>query len=289
MKNGKNGSKPGRKSSLSQQELTREEEYELFERIKNGDKRAEALIVEAHYGFMCDTASRYNGPDKSDLVQEGSIGMLVAIKKFDHTRGIRFMTYAGYWIRAYMVVAVKRHYRSNRPPGSRYEVMRDIRKEVRLYANLYGRFPTIEELSGALGMKESTIVKTLNCDKTMTSIGIARDDADPLGWRFNHEVIPDSKTQSPLELVARREREEFFKSVEQELREALKQSSRLERDIDITFAHLLDDTVLSELGRKHNISRERVRQIKARSIRILRHILSRRHSELSQFYQPPPH
>jgi RNA polymerase primary sigma factor len=267
MKNGKNGPKPGRKSSLSQQKLTREEEYELFERIKNGDKRAENIVVKANYGFVCDTARRYNGPDWNDLVQEGSLGMLIAIQKFDHTRGIRFITYAGWWVRAYMVAEVRRHYQAKRSPGSRYVVMRDLRKHWRRYTNLYGRIPTIEELSELLGLEKSTIVKALNCNQLMPSISSAVDGDDSRGWKLSHDRIPDTKTPSPLEMIEELEKKAFMKSVKQELKRSLKEkrSQYPERDVEITFAHMIEGAPLSELGRRHDISRERVRQINEKS------------------------
>lgn len=284
MKNGKNGKRLRLNSSFSRQELTRGEEYELFERIKRGDKSAENRIVEAHYGFICDIASHFRGPDWNDLVQEGALGMMVAIQKFDNTRGNRFITYAGFWVRAYMIIAVKEHYQGKRSPGSGYVAMREIRKQTRLYSNLYGRCPTIEELSNMTSIKKSIIVRTLNCDKPMPSIGLVRDDDNLLGWQLNYEIIADTETPSPAELIEEREKREFIQSVEAELREVLKKSISLERDIDITFAHLLDDVEMAELGRKHNISRERVRQIKERSIRILRRILFRRRSEFTEHY-----
>jgi RNA polymerase primary sigma factor len=281
MKNGKNGSKPGQASSSDQPVLTREEEYELFERIKKGDKRAENIIVSAHYGFVCDMASNYSGLDRDDLVQEGFLGMLVAIQKFDHKKGIRFITYSGYWVRAYMTVAVIRRYKSRRSPGARYVVMREIKKQSRLYVNLHGRYLRIEELSEMLGMRESTIVRALNGDKMMPSIGIARDDDDPLGWQYNQEVIPDTKTPGPLDLIEDREKMELITSVEKELRRVLKKKPNYKRNINITLAHLIDGVNAAELGRRHNLSRERVRQINLRSVKILRRILIRRKSEFS--------
>jgi len=287
MKNGKNGKNSRPNSFLGQPPLTREEEYELFERIKKGDEPAKAEIVEAHYGFVCDIANQFRGPDWSDLVQEGCIGLMRAIRKYDHTRGNRFITYAGYWVRAYMLMEVRRYYQGSRSPGAKYVVMREIRKHSRVYVNLHGHYPDIDQLSELTGKEQSTIMSVLSCDMVMPSISMNKDEDDSQSWRLSQEALPDTNSPSPLDRIEARESRNLVAELKQELSKALIRKKKYSpaRDVDITFKYILEDISQAELARKYDISRERARQIVEGSTRILRQLMMRRQRDAEKIYR----
>jgi RNA polymerase primary sigma factor len=175
--------------------LTAEEEKTLALRAQQGDEEARKRLVEANMRLVINVARNYSCPAFSleDLVQEGAIGLLKAISKFDPSRGYRFSTYAMFWIRQAIGRSVENKSRAIRLPAHIRDAIRRIDRQAAELALALGREPTIDEVATAVGMSERQILKLLQCvGDTVSLDGMAGDDQADYA-----QIIPDPNCENP--------------------------------------------------------------------------------------------
>jgi RNA polymerase primary sigma factor len=237
---------------------------ELQKEVQAGEW-ARQQIIEANYRLVVSIAKRYVGRGVSlpDLIQEGNIGLIRAVERFDYRRGFKFSTYATWWIRQAITRALADHGRTIRVPVHMYERINRLRHARRLLVQQLGRDPTTEELAEELDMP----VKQVNSIKQTAQRPLSLEA--PIGDEedgFLEDFIEDEQTPHLLDTAIHKVLQEKVSSVLTSL------SPREGRVIQLRFglrdgqAHTLD-----EVGRKFGVTRERIRQIEAQALRKLRH------------------
>ena len=245
--------------------LSAEEEIELAKRIKNGDSTALEKLTKANLRFVVSVAKQYQnqGLSLGDLINEGNLGLIKAGKRFDETRGFKFISYAVWWIRQSILQALAEQSRIVRLPLNRVGALNKIGKA---YSNLeqeFEREPSANELANELEMDVKDVADTLKISGRHISV-----DAP-----FSHgeensllDVIQDDEQPSPDNSL-------ISESLKSEIKRVL--STLSEREAQVLKLYFGFDTehamTLEEIGEKFNLTRERVRQIKEKAIRRLRH------------------
>ena len=242
--------------------LTREDEVRLSKRIEAGDQRAKEELAEANLRLVVSIAKKYRGCGLPflDLIQEGNLGLMKAIEKFDYTKGYKFSTYATWWIRQAILRAITNRSRTIRVPTHINELIRKIYQVERNYLKENGELPTPEKLAAALETTVENIIKAKKTAQSMTSLDMPighDDDGSVLG-----DFIEDGSVESP-------ERETFEHLLVQELERALEErlTDREKRILELRYG--LKDyqpKTLDEVGIVFGISRERVRQIQKEAL-----------------------
>ncbi|MFC2108245.1 RNA polymerase sigma factor RpoD/SigA [Candidatus Bipolaricaulota bacterium] len=242
--------------------LTREDEVRLSKRIEAGDQRAKEELAEANLRLVVSIAKKYRGCGLPflDLIQEGNLGLMKAIEKFDYTKGYKFSTYATWWIRQAILRAITNRSRTIRVPTHINELIRKIYQVERNYLKENGELPTPEKLAAALETTVENIIKAKKTAQSMTSLDMPighDDDGSVLG-----DFIEDGSVESP-------ERETFEHLLIQELERALEErlTDREKRILELRYG--LKDyqpKTLDEVGIVFGISRERVRQIQKEAL-----------------------
>jgi len=245
--------------------LTQEREQRLSELIVKGDERAKNELVEANLRLVVSIAKRYVGKGIFflDLIQEGNLGLMKAVDKFDYTKGFKFSTYATWWIRQSITRAIADQARTIRIPVHMVETIHKVSRTSRQLLQELGREPTIDEISEKLGM---------NADKVREIIKTAQEPVSletPVGEEEDTHLadfIPDDSSPTPSEAVS-------FQLLKEQLDKVLHTlSPREEMVIKLRFG--FDDgrpRTLEEVGSEFNITRERIRQSEAKALRKLRH------------------
>ena len=244
--------------------ITVEEEVELAQRIKKGDQEALEKLTKANLRFVVSVAKQYQNQGLSlpDLINEGNLGLIKAAEKFDETRGFKFISYAVWWIRQSILQALAEQSRIVRLPLNQVGSLNKINKALAKFEQEHERAPSSEELSEILEIPKEKVSDTLRVSGRHVSV-----DAPFVDGEDNSLLDVLVNNDSP-----NADRGLLNESLAREIDRALSTLTERERDIVKYFFGIgLQEMTLEEIGEKFGLTRERVRQIKEKAIRRLRH------------------
>ena len=245
--------------------LSLQEETELSERIAEGDEVAKNRLAESNLRLVVSIAKRYVGRGLLflDLIQEGNIGLMKAVEKFDYDKGYKFSTYATWWIRQAITRALADQARTIRVPVHMVETINKMARIERQMTLELNREPTDQELAKKMGLSADKIVeiRKISQDPVSLETPIGEEDDSHLG-----DFLADERTMSPEEFAT-------YEILKDELREVLDTLTVREKEVlELRFG-LFDGSshTLEEVGKQFKVTRERIRQIEAKALRKLRH------------------
>lgn len=245
--------------------LSAEEERDIARRMGEGDLEAKKLLTEANLRLVVSIAKRYVGRGMLflDLIQEGNLGLLKAVEKFDFSKGFKFSTYATWWIRQAITRAIADQARTIRIPVHMVETINKYIRVSRQLLQEYGRDPQPEEIAREMLISEDKVREIIKIAQEPVSLEtpIGEEEDSHLG-----DFIPDEDAPAPAEAAA-------FALLKEQLTDVLDTlTPREEKVLRLRFG--LDDgraRTLEEVGKEFNVTRERIRQIEAKALRKLRH------------------
>lgn len=245
--------------------LTTEEEIDLAERMSLGDKEAKKRLSEANLRLVVSIAKRYVGRGMQflDLIQEGNLGLIKAVEKFDYTKGFKFSTYATWWIRQAITRAIADQARTIRIPVHMVETINKVKKASSQLLHKNGHETSVEEVAAELNMPVEKVREIIRVSQEPVSLEtpIGEEEDSHLG-----DFIPDDEAPAPAEAASHTLLKEQLKDVLDTL------TDREEKVLRLRFG--LEDgrtRTLEEVGKEFNVTRERIRQIEAKALRKLRH------------------
>ncbi len=245
--------------------LGSDEETELAKRMIDGDEQAKKRLSESNLRLVVSIAKRYVGRGMQflDLIQEGNMGLMKAVEKFDYTKGFRFSTYATWWIRQAITRAIADQARTIRLPVHMVETINKLTRATRMLVQRFGRDPTDAEIAEEMKISEERVreIRRIALDPVSLETPVGEEDDSHIG-----DFIMDEKTLTPQEAAA-------FAILKEQLISILDTLTPREEMV-IRMRYGLDDghpRTLEEVGKAFGVTRERIRQIEAKALRKLRH------------------